>query len=164
MIGSAHDLLAAAGEKLHTPVLRTRIHISARVTIFFAGPGFGKTYAMADACERLRGDGASVAWLSSGALALHSGDIYEGIYRFFDLFTEAETIFLDDLEMLSPDQRKALLKAFVLTPPHRKVVLATRSLEDLGALASSLMVRRNWFRPTPCVGGDPSCRSSGKDA
>ncbi len=133
MIGAAHDLLAAAGVKLHTPLLRTRIHISARVTIFLSAAGFGKTYAMADACERLRGEGASVAWLSSGALALHSGDIYQGIHRFFDLFAEAETIFIDDLDMLSPNQRQALLRAFVLTAPHRKIVLATRTLEDLGA-------------------------------
>lgn len=49
-----------------------------------------------------------------------------------DIFGDAETIFLDDLEVLSSEQRKALLQAFVLTEPKRKIVLATRSLDDLG--------------------------------
>ncbi len=132
MTDSAHELRAAACEKHHTPLLRTRAHISARVTVFFAAAGFGKTYAMIDTCERLRREGASVAWLSCAALALPSGDILHGIRQFFELFDRAETVFIDDLEVLSPEQRKALLQAFVLTAPRHKIVLAIRSLDDLG--------------------------------
>src|SRR5579863_10509318 len=132
MINSAHELLTAACEKHHTPLLRTRVHISARVTVFFAAAGFGKTYAMVDACEKLRREGASVAWLSCAALALPSGDILHGIRQFFELFAGTEIVFIDDLEVLSPEQRKALLQAFVLTAPLHKIVLATRSLDDLG--------------------------------
>lgn len=129
---SVDELLAAASEKRHTPLLRTKVQISARVTVFLAAAGFGKTYAMMDACEKVRREGASVAWFSCAALALPSGEILDRIRQFFDLFAEAETIFIDDLAALSPGQRKALLHAFVLTAPHRKIVLATRSIDDLG--------------------------------
>ena len=100
--------------------------------MFFAAAGFGKTYAMAEACEKLRGEGESVAWLSCAALALPSSNILDGIRQFFELFAGAETVFIDDLEVLSPEQRRALLQAFVLTAPLRKIGLATRSLDDLG--------------------------------
>lgn len=132
MIDSAHEFLTAACEKPHTSLLRTKAHITARVTVFFAAAGFGKTYAMLEACERLRREGASVAWFSCAALALPSGDILHAIRRFFQLFAGTKTVFIDDLGFLSPEQRKALLQAFVLTAPPRKIVLATRSLEDLG--------------------------------
>ena len=128
MIHSAPELLAAASEKLHSPLLRTKVHISARITVFFAAAGFGKTYAMAEACEKLRGEGESVAWLSCAALALPSSNILDGIRQFFELFAGAETVFIDDLEVLSPEQRRALLQAFVLTAPLRKIGLATRSI------------------------------------
>lgn len=42
MIHSARDLLAAAGEKLYTPILPTRVHISARVTVFFAAANLAR--------------------------------------------------------------------------------------------------------------------------
>ncbi len=106
MTYSAQDLLAAAAEKLHTPLAPTRVHISARVTVFFAAAGFGKTYAMADACEKLRAEGAAAVWLSCAALALPTGDILGGVRQFFNLFADAETVFIDDLEVLNRDQRK----------------------------------------------------------
>jgi len=126
------ELLAAASEKRHTPLLRTRVHPSARVTVLFAAAGFGKTYAMMDAFERARREERSVAWLTSAALAVPSGDIPHGIQRYFELFAGAETVFIDDLDVLSPEQRRVLLQAFILTAPLRKIVMATRSLDDLG--------------------------------
>jgi LuxR family maltose regulon positive regulatory protein len=131
---SVDQLLAATRAKHCFSLLPTKVEISARVTVFFAAAGFGKTFAMLDACERLRRQGASVAWLSCAALALPQGGVTQAIQRFFELFAAADAIFVDDIDILSREQRKALLQAFALTAPQHKIVLATRSLDELGVI------------------------------
>lgn len=129
---STPELVTAPHEQLHIPRLRTKAHLSTKITVFFAAAGFGKTYAMAEACEALRAEGASVVWFSSSALAVPSGDVFQGIHHFAERLADAEVVFIDDLDRLTPEQRKALLQAFVLTARQRKIVLGTRSLDDLG--------------------------------
>lgn len=132
MTDIAPEFSGVVPERSHVPRLRTNVGISARVTVFLAAAGFGKTYAMIDAYERLHREGASVGWLSCAALVLPAHNLRRAIRRFFELFAEFETLFIDDLEILEPEQRRALVRAFALKGPSRKLVLATSSPDDFG--------------------------------